>query len=105
DQPEQPVEEPAPAQDAGSDHPERKTNVAGGGGRPVGQWPSWPGGDRSRQPPAEVAQRHAQGQEWTLSAEPFGQTSRLLRALGDCDRSGAETEPVRSAQKDGLSFV
>ena len=44
------------------------------------------GRDQARQPPAEVAQRHAQGQAGPLPPEPAGQARGLLGAL--CDRLG-----------------
>ena len=49
-QPQQPAEEPAPAQDAGSHHPQRKAHAAGSRGRAVRQRPPWPRRHRRRQP-------------------------------------------------------
>ena len=104
-QPEQPVEEPAAAQDAGSHHPQREAHAAGGGGRAVRQRPPRPRGDRRRQSRPEVAERHAQGQERALPPEPAGQARGLLRPLGHRHRSGAQAAPVRSAQEDGARPV
>ena len=104
-QPEQPVEEPAPAQDPGSHHPQRKAHAAGSRRRALRQRPPRPRGDRRRQPRLEIAQRHAQGQERALPPEPAGQARGLLRPFGHRHRSGAQAAPVRFAQEDGARPV
>ncbi len=50
---------------------------------------------------AQVAQRHAQGQEGPVPAQPAGQARRLLGPLGDRDRPPPQAVPVRPAQDDG----
>ena len=55
---------------------------------------------RLEQPPAQVADRHDQGQAGPLPREPARQARRLLRALGDRRRPGAQAPPVRPAQED-----
>ena len=104
-QPQQPVEEPAPAQDAGSHHPQRKAHAAGSRRRAVRQRPPWPRGHRRRQPRLEVAQRHAQGQERALPPEPARQARRLLRPFRHRHRSRTQAPPVRFAQEDGARPV
>ena len=52
---------------------QREAHAAGGRRRPVRQRPPRPPGHRSRQPPAEVAQRHAQGQAGPVPPEPARQ--------------------------------
>jgi DNA-directed RNA polymerase subunit beta' len=51
--------------------------------------------------PAEVALRHAQGQERPLPPEPPRQARRLLGPLGHRRRPGAPSAPVRPAEEDG----
>ncbi len=104
-QPEQPAQEPAPAQDAGGHHPQRKAHVAGSGGRAVRQRPAWPRGDRRGQPLAEIAERHAQGQGRALPPEPARQTRGLFRPFGHRHRPGTQAAPVRSAEEDGARVV
>ncbi len=54
----------------------------------------------SSQPPAQVADRHDQGQAGPVPREPARQARRLLGALGDRRRPGAQAPPVRPAQED-----
>ena len=54
----------------------------------------------SQQPPAQVADRHDQGQAGPLPREPAGQARRLLGPLGHRRRPGAQAAPVRPAQED-----
>ncbi len=100
-QPEQSPQEPAPAQDARGHHPQRKAHVARGSGCAVRQWPSWARCHRSRQSRAQVAQRHAQGQERALPPEPARKTRGLLRPFRDRHRSRTQTAPMRFAQENG----
>ena len=58
-----------------------------------------------RQPPAQVPERHAQGQAGPLPPEPARQARRLLRPLGHRRRPGAQAPPVRPAQEDGPRAV
>ena len=53
------------------------------------------------QPPAQVAQRHAQGQAGPVPPEPARQARGLLRPLRDRGRAEAEATPVRPAQDHG----
>ncbi len=104
-QPQQPAQKPAPAQDAGRHHPQRKAHAAGSGRCALRQRPSRPRRHRRRQSPAEVALRHAQGQGWTFPPEPARQARRLLRPFGHRYRSRAEASSVRSAEEDGARSV
>ena len=54
----------------------------------------------SQQPPAQVADRHDQGQAGPLPREPARQARRLLGPLGHRRRPRTEAAPVRSAQED-----
>ena len=54
-----------------------------------------------RQPGAEVALRHAQGQAGPVPPEPARQARRLLGPLGDRLRAEPEAAPVRPAEADG----
>ena len=56
----------------------------------VRQRSSWPRRHRRRQSPAEIAQRHAQGQGRTFPSEPARQARRLLGPFRHRHRSGAE---------------
>src|SRR5436305_1981240 len=78
-QPEQPVEEPAPAQNARSHYSQREAHVAGSGGRVVRQRAPRPRGHWRGQSSFEITQRHAQGQKRSFPPEPVGQTRRLFR--------------------------
>ena len=62
-------------------------------------------GHRSRQPPPQVAVRHAQGQAGPVPPEPAGQARRLLRPFGHRRRPHAAPAPVRPAQADGPRAV
>jgi hypothetical protein len=57
------------------------------------------------QAPAQVAQRHAQGQAGPLPPEPARQARRLLGPLGHRRRPRAQAAPVRPAQEDGARAV
>ncbi len=104
-QPEQPVEKPASAQDAGRHHPQRKAHAAGSGRCVVRQRPSWPRRHRRRQSPAEIAQRHAQGQGRAFPPEPARQARRLLGPFGHRHRAGTETASMRFAEENGARSV
>ena len=54
----------------------------------------------SSQPPAQVADRHDQGQAGPLPREPARQARRLLRPFGHRRRPRAQAAPVRPAQED-----
>ena len=77
-QPQQPVEEAARPERAGSDHPQREADAAAVGGRPVRQRPLPPQCAWLEQPPAQVADGHDQGQAGPLPREPARQARRLL---------------------------
>jgi DNA-directed RNA polymerase subunit beta' len=89
----------------GDHHPQREADAAGGGRRAVRQRPARQDHHRSQQAPAQVAQRHAQGQAGPLPPEPARQARRLLGPLGHRRRSRAQAAPVRSAQEDGARAV
>ena len=59
----------------------------------------------SSQPPAQVADRHDQGQAGPLPREPARQARRLLGPLGHRRRPGAQAAPVRPAQEDRAGAV
>ena len=79
-QPQQPAEAADRAARAGHHRPQRKAHAAGGGGRTVRQRPPGPGDDRREQAPAEVAQRHAQGQAGPLPATCWASASTIRAA-------------------------
>ena len=95
----------APAQDAGSHHPQRKAHVAGSRGRAVRQRPSRSSRHRRGQPLAEILERHAQGQGRPFPPELARQARGLFGPLGHRHRTGTEAQPVRSAEEDGARFV
>ena len=88
-QPQQPPEAPARAQRARDHHPQRAAHAAGGGRRALRQRPPRQDHHRSEQAPAQVAQRHAQGQAGPLPSEPARQARRLLGPLGHRRRPDA----------------
>ena len=104
-QPQQPAEEAGRPQRPGSDHPQREADVAAVGRRPVRQQPLQAARAGQQQPPAEIADRHDQGQAGPFPREPAGQARRLLRPQRDRRRSGAAPAPVRAAQEDRLGTV
>ena len=55
--------------------------------------------------PAQVPERHAQGQAGTLPPEPARQARRLLRPYGHHGRSRPAAAPVRAAEADGARAV
>ena len=57
------------------------------------------------QAPAQVAVRHAEGQERPLPPEPARQARRLLGPFGHRRRPGAAAAPVRPAEEDGARAV
>ena len=59
----------------------------------------------SVEPPAQVADRHDQGQAGPVPREPAGQARRLLGPVGDRRRPGPEAAPVRPAQEDRAGAV
>ena len=62
-------------------------------------------GHGPRQPRAEVALRHAEGQAGPVPPEPARQARRLLRPFGHRRRPAAQAAPVRSAEADGARAV
>jgi len=60
---------------------------------------------KSEQASAEITVRHAERQAGSLPSEPFGETGRLLRSFGDCDRAGAETASMWFAEENGVGAV
>jgi DNA-directed RNA polymerase subunit beta' len=88
----------------GDHHPQRAPHAPGGGRRPLRQRPPRQDHHRPEQAPAEVAQRHAQGQAGPLPPEPPRQARRLLRPLGHRRRPHAQAAPVRPAKKMALEL-
>ena len=88
-QPQQPAEETGRPERAGSDHPQREADVAAVGQRAVRQQPLQAARARQQQPPAEVADRHDQGQAGPVPRKPAGQARRLFRPLRDRRRPRA----------------
>ena len=82
-QPQQPPQAAARPRRARDHRQQREAHAAGGRRRAVRQRPPRAARDRSRQPAAEVAVGHAQGQAGALPPEPARQARGLLRALGD----------------------
>ena len=80
-QPQQPVEAPDGAAGAGHHHPQREAHAAGGRRRAVRQRPSRARDHGSEQAAAEVAVRHAQGQDRPLPPEPARQARWTTRAV------------------------
>ena len=92
-QPQQPFENVAEIENAGSNYPQRKKNVAGNAERCVDACahqgrPVW-----RRQSLVEIFERHAQGQEWTFPSEqanawitsgPFRHRDRTELKLNQC---------------------
>ena len=86
-QPQQPPQAAARPRRARDHRQQREADAPGGRRRAVRQRPPRPSGHRTRQPPAEVALRHAQGQAGPLPPEPARQARRLLGPLGDRRRA------------------
>ena len=105
DQPEQPAEAAARPPGARDHRQQREADAPGGRRRAVRQRPPRPSGHRARQPSAQVAVRHAEGQAGTVPSEPARQARGLLGPFGHRRRSGAAPAPVRSAQADGARAV
>ena len=82
-QPQQPPQAAARPRRAGDHRQQREADAAGVGRRAVRQRPPRASGHGPRQPAAEVAVRHAQGQAGPLPPEPARQARRLLGPLGD----------------------
>ena len=99
-QPQQPAEEAGRSERAGSDHPQREADVAAVGRRPVRQQPLQAAGAGQQQPPAEIADRHDQGQAGPVPREPAGQARRLFRPQRDRRRPRAAAAPVRPAEEN-----
>ena len=105
DQPQQPAEKAARPRRARDHRQQREADAAGGGRRAVRQRPPRTPGHRARQPPAEVALRHAQGQAGSLPPEPARQAGRLLRPLGDRLRAEPAAAAVRPAEAHGAGAL
>ena len=104
-QPQQPPEAPARPRCPRDHRQQREAHAPGGRRQPLRQRPSWSPGHGPRQPSAQVAVRHAQGQAGPLPPEPARQARRLLRPFGHRRRPAAQAAPVRSAQADGARAV
>ena len=105
DQPQQPVEATPRPRCARDHHQQREAHVAGGRRRAVRQRPPRPPGHGSRQPRAQVALRHVEGQAGPVPSEPARQARRLLGPFGHRRRSAAALAAVRSAEADGARAV
>ena len=104
-QPQQSLEAAHRTARAGHHHPQREADAAGGGRRPVRQWPARPRHHRRQQAPAEVARRYAEGQAGPFPPEPARQARRLFRPLGHRRRSRIEAASMRPAEEDGARAV
>ena len=105
-QPQQPAQEAGRPERARSHHPQREADAAAVGRRPVRQQPLQAARcSGSQQPPAQVADRHDQGQAGPVPRKPARQARRLLGALGDRRRPRTEAAPVRPAQEDRAGTV
>ena len=104
-QPQQPPEEAPRARRAGDHRAQREADASGSGRCAHRQRAPWPCHHRHRQPQAEVALRHAQGQAGPFPAEPARQARGLQRTVGHRGRPGAEAARVRPAQEDGARAV
>ena len=104
-QPQQPAEEAGRPERAGSHHPQRKADAAAVGRRAVRQQPLQAPRARLEQSPAQVADRHDQGQAGPLPRKPAGQARRLLGPQRDRRRSQPAAAPVRPAQEDRAGTV
>ena len=105
DQPQQPPQAADRAARARHHRAQREAHAAGGGGRALRQRPPGPGDDRRQQAPAEVAERHAEGQAGALPAESARQACRLFGPVGDRRGSRAQAARVRPAEEDGARAV
>ena len=105
DQPQQPPEKAARPRRPRDHRQQREADAAGGRRRAVRQRPSRAPRHGSRQPSAEVAVRHAQGQAGPLPSEPARQARRLLRAFGDRLRPEPAAAPVRPAEAHGAGAL
>ncbi len=105
DQPQQPAEAADRAARARHHRAQRKAHAAGGGRRAVRQRPARPHHYRREQAPAQITERHAEGQAGPVPPEPVGQARRLLGPFGHRRRAGTEIAPVRAAEEDGARTV
>ena len=104
-QPQQPAEEAGRFERAGSDHPQRKADAAAVGRCAVRQQSLQATRAGLEQPPAQVADRHDQGQAGPLPRKPAGQARRLLGPQRDRGRPEPAAAPVRLAQEDRAGIV
>ena len=104
-QPQQPPQAAARPRRARDHRQQREADAPGGRRQPLRQRPSWSPGHGPRQPSAQVAVRHAQGQAGPVPPEPARQARRLLRPFGHRRRPAAQAAPVRPAQADGARAV
>ena len=88
DQPQQPAEAAPRPRCARDHHQQREADAPGGRRRAVRQRPPR-AGHRPRQPRAQVALRHVEGQAGPVPSEPARQARRLLGSFGDRRRSAA----------------
>ncbi len=105
DQPEQPPQAAARPRRARDHRQQREAHAPGGRRRAVRQRPARATRHGPRQPVAEVALRHAQGQAGPVPPEPARQARRLLGPIGDRLGPVAEAAPVRPAEADGAGAV
>ena len=89
DQPQQPAEAAPRPRRARDHHQQREADAPGGRRRAVRQRPPRPPGHGPRQPRAEVALRHVEGQAGPVPPEPARQARRLLRPFGHRRRPAA----------------
>ena len=99
------LEEAGRPERAGSHHPQRKADAAAIGRRAVRQQPLQAAGAGQQQSPAQVADRHDQGQAGPVPREPARQARRLLGPQRDRRRSALAAAPVRPAEEDRAGTV
>ncbi len=105
DQPQQPPPSPDRPRCPRDHRQQREADAAGGRRRTVRQRPPRSSRHGHRQPCAQVAVRHAQGQAGPVPPEPARQARGLLGPFGHRRRPAAQAPPVRSAQADGARAV
>ena len=86
-QPQQPAQEAGRPERARGHHPQREADAPAGRRRPLRQQPLQAARAGQLEPPAQVADRHDQGQAGPVPREPAGQARRLLGAVGDRRRA------------------
>ena len=104
-QPQQPPQEPAPAQDAGCHHPQRKAHAPGGGGCLVRQRPSRPpvtgAGNRPLKSLSDMLKGKSGRFRQNLLGKRVDYSGRSVIVIGP----ELKAQPMRSAEEDGARPV